>query len=565
MLPNQLKKGEFRFVLLKSKSKVPFENEWQKNGHRFDDPKLLKHIEEGGNYGVIGGYGNLRILDIDDKIKAEKLLEKLPKTFKVITGGGGYHNYFISDYDKNHVLVDGIGELRSNNYQVVGAGSMHPNGISYKVIEDIDIASISSDVMKALLKDFLRPEYTNLNQFKDTLDRQKDDSRSAKEYRECIKLIYNNKTKEEIFNEMKAFKKWTEAPEQYRELTYNKALSYVETKKRIGEDVELELITVKHAIENGVPEIKYIIDPFVREGGLTIIGGEPGCKKSMLAQYLSICIAKGKIAFDKFKIQQRKVCYLDFENGYIVMVNRFNSLLHGNFTGNKEFMEDVTLSVFNDIKLDNSNSKISIRKIIDQTNADVFIIDSLVRCMEGEEDKATDVRKVFDNLKDFMAEGKTFVILHHTRKENNRGMSGLRGSSDLGGMAEIVLMLSSTKEGNFTYCTMAKHRHLGIDNSNKWGFMIDDELFGEGSNYIKLKYFDVSPEDKTKFDACLEELEQWIDENYSCNEIFKTDAANKAMDKLGGYNRVMVADCIKKHLTNSIIKKTEKRGFYEVQ
>ena len=73
MISKQLQNKDFRFCLIRKQSKAPFEKEWQKKGYEFNDPKLLEHLKKGGNYGVIGGYGDLRILDIDDKNKVEEL------------------------------------------------------------------------------------------------------------------------------------------------------------------------------------------------------------------------------------------------------------------------------------------------------------------------------------------------------------------------------------------------------------------------------------------------------------------------------------------------------------
>jgi hypothetical protein len=129
-IPRQLQRPEFRFVLLLPKDKIPFELDWQNNGYRFDDKKLLEHIENDRNYGVIGGYGNLIIIDIDDKELADKLSKKL-NTFSVRTGSDGMHFYMISDWKENKVLKNKMGEIRANKYQVVGPGCIHPNGKKY--------------------------------------------------------------------------------------------------------------------------------------------------------------------------------------------------------------------------------------------------------------------------------------------------------------------------------------------------------------------------------------------------------------------------------------------------
>lgn len=54
---------------------------------------------------------------------------------------------------------------------------------------------------------------------------EKDTSRSAREFGEVCRLIKEGKTKEEVYEEMQAFSKWSTAPAQYREITYKKALT----------------------------------------------------------------------------------------------------------------------------------------------------------------------------------------------------------------------------------------------------------------------------------------------------------------------------------------------------
>jgi len=62
--------------------------------------------------------------------------------------------------------------------------------------------------------------------FEETLE-EKRYTRSEKEFGEVCKLIKNGKEKTEIFNEMKAFSKWSNAPQSYKELTFKKAKNRV--------------------------------------------------------------------------------------------------------------------------------------------------------------------------------------------------------------------------------------------------------------------------------------------------------------------------------------------------
>ena len=120
IIVEQLEREEFGFCKIASGTKKPFEQNWQNNPYKYNDSQLVEHIKNGGNYGVISGHGKLRILDIDD-LKLVSIFDKLfGDTFSVETPSGGRHYYFICDYDKNHVLKNGAGELRCSKMQCVG-------------------------------------------------------------------------------------------------------------------------------------------------------------------------------------------------------------------------------------------------------------------------------------------------------------------------------------------------------------------------------------------------------------------------------------------------------------
>ena len=217
-IPTRLQNEEFRFLLLTKKSKNPlsgklWKHENDNNRFKITDEKLLSSFKQGNNYGIIGGCGRLRILDIDDKDLAEELIGKLD-TFAVQTCGGTYHFYFLSDYNENHAYEKG--EIRSNNYYVVGPGCYaidEKKGHEgwYKVVKDIKIADISITDMENLLGRLNNDEIL------------KDTSRSGVEWANVMKYMNQGCVDDEINNLMMAFSKWKEAPEAYRKLTLKKA------------------------------------------------------------------------------------------------------------------------------------------------------------------------------------------------------------------------------------------------------------------------------------------------------------------------------------------------------
>ena len=157
LIPKQLQNPSFRFVKIHPKEKKPFEPEWNtKRNYAFNDAEFQKWLSSGGNYGVLCGIGNIVVIDSDKHEMTAAVNETLPKTFAVRTGGGGTHDYFIcSDLDKKIVVQDSerhYGECQWLGQQVVGPTSIHPNGNAYEVIGNEELASITSQQIKAMVE-----------------------------------------------------------------------------------------------------------------------------------------------------------------------------------------------------------------------------------------------------------------------------------------------------------------------------------------------------------------------------------------------------------------------------
>ena len=209
-IPKQLQQKDFRFVLIRPKDKAPFEMQWQKiRNYPYDHKRLELHK---GNLGIIAGYGNLVILDIDD-LKLINEFDKKCNTFSVKTGSGGRHFYFLCEesFQKSYyVLGDKQGELRCTNSQVVCPGSTHPNGNKYEVFNDIPILNISKKDIRIILGKLLEKTH------------QVDVSRSGIEWGEVLTMVENGYNYDDVDREMRLldFTKWKEAGMEYRLYTY---------------------------------------------------------------------------------------------------------------------------------------------------------------------------------------------------------------------------------------------------------------------------------------------------------------------------------------------------------
>jgi len=134
MIPRELQRPEFRFLLIPRGSKAPCEKAWTTtNNYRFDDPKLIAWLARGGNYGVCCGFGELVGIDADDPVISEIFEQHFGPTFRVRSGSGrGFHDYAIVHgmREKQLFELDGkhLGEAQYLGQQLVGPGSLHPSG-----------------------------------------------------------------------------------------------------------------------------------------------------------------------------------------------------------------------------------------------------------------------------------------------------------------------------------------------------------------------------------------------------------------------------------------------------
>lgn len=177
-IPPQLKNESFRYCKVAKKDKKPFEQGWSKKGYAYDDPALLDWLDKGGNYGVLGGYGDLVILDADDLTRLQELgvIALLPETFTVRTPGrGGWHIYLICPgiekkmalYDPEKTSSNGNGKeqhVHVADLVALGMQAVGPNSIreisredgaeirAYEIIKDLPIARITLEQLQEAIK-----------------------------------------------------------------------------------------------------------------------------------------------------------------------------------------------------------------------------------------------------------------------------------------------------------------------------------------------------------------------------------------------------------------------------
>lgn len=160
-IPQVLRKDGFGFVKLKAQTKVPLEQDWQNKPCSFLE--IEPWARDGNNYGILGGYGDLIVIDADTEEISAIVEAKFPATFTVKTCKGFHFYYLNKDIQKKIVLKkkeEHCGEIIAKGSQAVAPGSIHPDsGIKYSVHRDTAISHLSRELIYRELFEYIPLEY----------------------------------------------------------------------------------------------------------------------------------------------------------------------------------------------------------------------------------------------------------------------------------------------------------------------------------------------------------------------------------------------------------------------
>lgn len=162
-LPKKLQNKSFRFIKIIPGRKLPFELDWpMTNNYKYNDPDFVEYLKTATAYGVVCGFGQLAIIDCDNKDSAERIMSILPNTFTVLTPGHeSPHLYFIiKDLTEKIVMIDdeGVhhGEVQFTGAQALGPNSLHPNKKKYNILKDIPIEHITRKELLSAIAPFVK-------------------------------------------------------------------------------------------------------------------------------------------------------------------------------------------------------------------------------------------------------------------------------------------------------------------------------------------------------------------------------------------------------------------------
>ena len=362
-LPQQLKNSKF----VKLKGKIPFEQNWNyyENGYNYEEIK-----EWNGNIGIITGYNNLLVIDVDTETGNE-ITKQFPETFTVNSGSNEdykKHYYYytafkvnsINSYDKSkNKLIEVKSGDNEKGMNIVIPPSIHPDTKnSYEIENNTEIKQLSHIETKGLIKliqsiDKREDKKTETKKTKTKTDNLKEEIDFTDVYKEvfpekeikgqngqCPK--HNDKKPSFTLNPDYGYcHSCDESWDIYDLLMFKENLNFVEAKEKLKnmyniKEKETEnketknnkfnnlfdkIITYDGLSKTELPEPNWIVSDILTDG-LTILGGKVKTGKSFLLLNLAIDIAYGGKVFGKFQSKQSNLLYLGLEDTWRTLKKR---------------------------------------------------------------------------------------------------------------------------------------------------------------------------------------------------------------------------------------------------
>ena len=602
MIPTQLE--ELKFCRVKKKTKKPFEKEY----------KDILNFLPSENYGVLCGYEDLAVIDSDHETLQLAIDNLLPDTYKVKTPSGGTHNYFFIPELKQKLILDldntHLGEVQSHGTQVVGPGSIHPNGKKYEEINNLPVTKISCEKLYEVVKPFMKEikESEELAKLEIGMSSEIDDldvtqiwnasglKKQGNEYYgehpvhgsdggmnfwinplkntwHCFRcnsgggplsaiavkegLIECSEAQRGNLRGEKALQSIKIAEEKYglkneRPLTKKERHPLPETP--VVPKKEIPLLWDKELQEWEETEQDWIIDRLIPNRSIVVLTGKRGTLKTFMTLSMAYSVA-GEIDFlDNFKSRKGTVIYLDKENGISIMKKRTTMIKNGLNMNGKDLK--VGFICFSQLKIDKLGDIHQIEELITKHTPSLLIIDTYRRGISFDENDAGKVSELFvDILRPLVEKHNiSIVLIHHNRKggtgEVPDEMDEIRGSSDLANYSDIIFKLE--RKGEFAILKQLKNRNAPEETDMKIKV-----TFTEDS--VKLSY-DGEYEKQTQSGKCSEILLKWFYEKQI--EQFKTKDARDIAFK-AGIKETNFKWCLKEMQDVGAIEKME-FGIYKV-
>lgn len=199
-------------------------------------------------------------------------------------------------------------------------------------------------------------------------------------------------------------------------------------------------------------EAQWIAEPFIADKRGHSIFAIGGTGKSLLALWIAAAIATGRPIFGQHT-EPRNVLYMDYEMTKADLYERLEAMGYGPDIDMTRLHYAMLPSL---PPLDTEAGGQRLRKLAAHVNADVVVIDTYGRAVEGDENDADTTRAFYRHAgMGLKADGRTWLRIDHAGKDAAKGQ---RGSSAKNDDVDVVWQMSVTDTG---YTMKATKRRMG--------------------------------------------------------------------------------------------------------
>lgn len=204
-----------------------------------------------------------------------------------------------------------------------------------------------------------------------------------------------------------------------------------------------------------IPDRKYSIDGILPDRGICFINGQPKTTKTFLGASLAHAISRGD-SFAGRQTQKRPVIFIELE-GMEELEIRLGAITKFH---NGAVFEDLMIYdelIYPGTREGNANLRILLNRLKTQGRGQpVVILDNLSLMINGDENKASDVKDFNNNINSLKNDFDALVlIISHSGKDDDKGISG---SNKFHGIADLVLTTKPHDDGAYGHFVVVPSR-----------------------------------------------------------------------------------------------------------
>lgn len=276
-------------------------------------------------------------------------------------------------------------------------------------------------------------------------------------------------------------------------------LPSTEEKKEEDKKSSLKILDVKDILNKPMPEVKWDIENILTHNAVSMFAGEPGAYKSAFAILLCFYASCGRAFLNRFDIPKPLKCgFINLEMSEDKFAQYLHKIADGNEINVNDLQEKFIHIPASGIKLDDDDDENykRVRDLLKEYPCDIVVIDSGVRAMQGDENAASDVRKLFDSIYALRNEfDTTFILIHHKRKPSNENKKStahdVRGSGDFyAACDELWVFEKKKKNDEGKQIDLICHK-MRLSQEKSWSIFVEEgfkmKVLGEYEDYNPVK------------------------------------------------------------------------------